>query len=183
MTDYFRNRPLSSKAIASRLGGTAIIALGTVGYLLINHFVTGSAFTFLTYQSQHWSQSLGPFFGTAAYQTDLLLKNIITGDAKMAYGLFLPNLLCALGFLGLLIPSMKKLRPAYSGYALIYFAVTIGCTWLLSGPRYLAVCFPIAFGIAELTKGKKLLRAAALLLLGTSMLIYLWLFVSGYPIY
>jgi len=183
LTDYFRNRPLSSKAIASRLGGTAIISLGTVGYLLINHFVTGSAFTFLTYQSQHWSQSLGPFFGTAAYQTDLLLKNIITGDAKMAYGLFLPNLLCAFGFLGLLIPSMKKLRPAYSGYALIYFAVAIGCTWLLSGPRYLAVCFPIAFGIAELTKGKKLLRAAALLLLGTSMLIYLWMFVTGYPVY
>jgi len=183
LTDYFHNRPLSSKAIASRLGGTAIIALGTVGYLLINHFVTGSAFTFLTYQSEHWSQSLGPFFGTAAYQTDLLLKNIITGDAKMAYGLFLPNLLCAFGFLGLLIPSMKKLRSAYSGYALIYFAVAIGCTWLLSGPRYLAVCFPIAFGIGLLTKGKKLLRAAALILLCISMLIYLWMFVSGYPIY
>ena len=183
LTDYFRNRPLSSKAIASRLCGTGLIALGTAGYLLINRLVTGSAFTFLTYQSEHWSQQLGPFFGTAAYQTDLLLKNIITGDAKMAYGLFLPNLLCAFGFLGLLIPSMKKLRPAYSGYALIYFAVAIGCTWLLSGPRYLAVCFPIAFGIAELTKGKKLLRAASLLLLGTSMLIYLWMFVSGYPIY
>ena len=183
LTDHVRNKPLSSRAIASRLGGTAMIALGTAGYLLINHLVTGSAFTFLKYQSEHWSQQLGPFFGTAAYQTDLLLKNIITGDAKMAYGLFLPNLLCAFGFLGLLIPSMKKLRPAYSGYALVYFAVTIGCTWLLSGPRYLAVCFPLAFGIAELTKGKKFLRAAALLLLAASMLIYLWMFISGYPIY
>ena len=183
LTDHFRNKPLSSRAIASRLGGTAMIALGTAGYLLINRAVTGSAFTFLTYQSEHWSQQLGPFFGTAAYQTDLLLKNIITGDAKMAYGLFLPNLLCAFGFLVLLLPSMKKLRPSYSGYSLVYFAVTIGCTWLLSGPRYLAVCFPLAFGIAELTKGKKFLRAATLLLLAASMLIYLWMFISGYPIY
>ena len=181
--DYFHDKPLSPKAIASRLGGTGMIALGTIGYLLINRLVTGSAFTFLTYQSEHWSQSLGPFFGTAAYQTDLLLKNIITGDAELACGLFLPNLLCAFGFLALLIPSMKKLRPSYSGYALIYFAVTIGCTWLLSGPRYLAVCFPIAFGIAELTKGKKILRIAALIVLGMSMLIYLWMFVTGYPIY
>ena len=181
--DHFRHKPLGTKAIASRLGGTAMIALGTLGYLLINHLVTGSAFTFLTYQREHWSQGLGPFFGTAAYQTDLLLKNIIAGDPKLAYGLFLPNLLCAFGFLGLLIPSMKKLRPSYGGYALIYFAVTIGCTWLLSGPRYLAVCFPIAFGIAELTKGKKFLRTAVLLLLGISMLVYLWMFVTGYPVY
>ena len=183
LTDCFRNKPLSPKAVASRLCGTAMIALGTGGYLLVNYLVTGSAFTFLTYQSEHWSQALGPFFGTAAYQTDLLLKNIITGDARMAYGLFLPNLLCAFGFLLLLLPSMKKLRPSYSGYALVYFAVAIGCTWLLSGPRYLAVCFPVAFGAAELTKGKRFLRAAALLLLGASMLIYLWMFVTGYPVY
>jgi len=181
--DLFRNRALSAKALSARIGGAAMIALGTVGYLLVNHFVTGSAFTFLKYQSEHWSQSLGPFFGTAAYQTDLLLKNMITGDAKMAYGLFLPNLLCAFGFLGLLLPSIKKLRPSYGGYALVYFAVAIGCTWLLSGPRYLAVCFPIAFAIAELTKGKKFLRPAAVILLGISMLVYLWMFVTGYPVY
>ena len=181
--DYFRNKPLSPKDTASRLCGTGMIALGTVGYLLINRIVTGSAFTFLTYQSEHWSQSLGPFFGTAAYQTDLLIKNIIEGNSDLAYGLFLPNLICAFGFLALLFPAMKKLRPSYSGYALIYFAVAIGCTWLLSGPRYLAVCFPLAFGIVQLTKGKKFLRAATLLLLAAAMLIYLWMFVTGYPVY
>lgn len=181
--DYCRNKSLSSKAIASRLCGTAMVTLGTAGYLLINHLVTGSPFTFLTYQSQHWNQQLGPFFGTAAYQTDLLLTNIAKGDMEMVYGLFLPNLLCAFAFLGLLLPSMKRLRPAYSGYALVYFAVAIGCTWLLSGPRYLAVCFPIAFGIAELTKNRKLLRIAALIALCLSMLIYLWMFVTGYPVY
>ena len=110
-------------------------------------------------------------------------RRIITGDAELACGLFLPNLLCAFGFLALLIPSMKKLRPSYSGYALVYFAVAIGCTWLLSGPRYLAVCFPIAFAIAELTREKKLLRPAAVILLGVSMLVYLWMFVTGYPVY
>ena len=183
LDDYFHNKPLAPKAIALRLGGAAMIALGTVGYLLINHLVTGSPFTFLTYQREHWSQQLGPFFGTAAYQTNLLLKNIIAGDAKLAYGLFLPNLLCSFATLGLFIPSMKRLRPSYSGYALLYFAVTIGCTWLLSGPRYLAVCFPIAFGIAELTKGKAFLRIAALILLTASMLTYLWMFVTGYPVY
>ncbi len=181
--DYRRNTSLSAGSVSARLGGTAMIALGTVGYLLINRLVTGSAFTFLTYQSQHWNQRLGPFFGTAAYQTDLLLTNIISGDAGLAYGLFLPNLLCAFCFLILLLAAIKKLRPSYSGYALIYFAVAIGCTWLLSGPRYLAVCFPIAFAMAELTKGKKFLRPAALMLLGISMLIYLWMFITNYPVY
>ena len=182
MGDILRDKP-SSKGIAFRALGTSMIALGTAGYLLINHLVTGSPFTFLIYQSQHWNQQLGPFFNTAAYQTELLLKNAASGDTRMVYGLFLPNLLCAFGTLGILLPSMKRLRPSYGAYALVYFAVAIGCTWLLSGPRYLAVCFPVAFGLAELTKGRRIPRAVIAVILTISMLIYLWMFVSGYPVY
>lgn len=178
-----RSRPTSAKELARPILAVLLIPLGTAGYLLINYLVTGSAFTFLAYQRLHWSQQLGPFFSTAAYQLDLLITNAISGDIKLVYGLFLPNLICAFGSLGLLLPSMKELRPSYSGYALVYFAVSIGCTWLLSGPRYLAVCFPLAFGLARLTQGKKPLRFAAALLLTVSMLAYLWLFVTGYPVY
>lgn len=181
--DWLRSRPSTPGDIAKRICSVCIIPLGTAGYLLINYLVTGSAFTFLTYQSQHWSQQLGPFFSTAAYQTDLFITNISSGKLQLAYGLFLPNLICAFGFLGLLLPSMNKLRPSYSGYALLYFAVSIGCTWLLSGPRYLAVCFPIAFAIARLTEKRKLIRLAAGILLLISMLVYLYMFVTGYPVY
>lgn len=74
-----------------RAAALLLIPLGLAGYLYVNYAVTGDAFTFLTYQREHWSQRMGWFFDTAAYQADYLLKTFYT-DKPAAFGLWLPNL-------------------------------------------------------------------------------------------
>ncbi len=75
-----------------RAAALLLIPLGLAGYLYVNYAVTGDAFTFLTYQREHWSQRMGWFFDTAAYQMDYLLKKFFT-DRPAALGLWLPNIL------------------------------------------------------------------------------------------
>jgi hypothetical protein len=74
-----------------RAAALLLIPLGLAGYLYVNYAVTGDAFTFLVYQREHWSQRMGWFFDTAAYQTDYLLKTFFT-DRPAAFGLWLPNI-------------------------------------------------------------------------------------------
>ena len=74
-----------------RAAALILIPLGLAGYLYVNYAVTGNAFTFLIYQREHWSQGMGWFFDTAAYQTDYLLKTVFV-DRPAAFGLWLPNL-------------------------------------------------------------------------------------------
>ncbi len=173
-----------AKRILGYIGCLLLVLLGTAGYLAVNYFVTGDAFTFLAYQRDHWHQSLGLFWNTAAYQTEYLLNALATGDHRMALGLYLPNLLCAFGALAIMAPASRKIRPSYTFYFLSYFAISIGCSWLLSGPRYLAVCFPLAFGLeALLHKAPRWLRALAVILLFLSLCAYTVMYILGYPIY
>jgi hypothetical protein len=94
-----------------RAAALLLIPLGLAGYLYVNYAVTGDAFTFLINQREHWSQRMGWFFDTAAYQTDYLLKTVFA-DRPAALGLWLPNL----AFL-LLTPLTVLLaaRPARKG--------------------------------------------------------------------
>ena len=117
---------------------------GTLAYLIINWQVSGSPFTFLTYQRENWTQQLGWFFNTAAYQTDYALYYYQEGDMEALLSLSLPNLICCFGALGLLCADRKRMRISYLLWALTYFALSVGATWLLSGPRYLAMLFPLA---------------------------------------
>ena len=117
---------------------------GTLAYLIINWQVSGSPFTFLTYQRENWTQQLGWFFNTAAYQTDYALYYYQVGDMEALLSLSLPNLICCFGALGLLCADRKRMRISYLLWALTYFALSVGATWLLSGPRYLAMLFPLA---------------------------------------
>lgn len=180
--DHLNGTAPGKKDTVSRLAGCLAIALGTAIYLIINKAVTGGFFTFMGYQRDHWSQGLGPFFNTAAYQLQYLLSSLHTGEAAMGLTLFLPNLLCCLGGLAIIALSADRLRPSYTAYSLLYYAVTVGCTWLLSGPRYLAVCFPLALGLSALIKGRLPRRVTALISLAL-MLAYMWAYVLGYSVY
>jgi len=54
------------------------------------------------------------------------------------------------GSLLVMLISAKKLRPAYTAWFICYFVICYGTTWLLSGPRYMAVFFPLAIAADEL---------------------------------
>ena len=140
-----------------------IVPVGFLCYLQINYTVSGNALQFLTYQRDHWGQRLGWFFATAAYQTDLLIQNF-GKDHELFFGLWLPNLVWHFGTLTLFALGSKRLRPSYAAWFIAYFAIAIGTTWLLSGPRYLLAMPAVAMLLAHLCDKKwKVVLCAALL--------------------
>ena len=173
-----------------------LIPLGLFGYLMVNKEVTGDAFTFLRYQREHWSQSMGFFFNTASYQMNYYLEKLAT-DRSAAFGLWLPNLLFLLGApLAMLFVRKRPaapaetdaqdgqsyaLRPSYLAYFLAYYAIGMGATWLLSAPRYLTACFPLPIAMAVLT-GRRAPWIAYTLLFAAQLL-FLWAYVAGGPVY
>lgn len=160
-----------------------IVPLGLIGYLIVNKTVTGDAFMFMEYQRDHWSQSFGLFFSTAAYQTDYLLARLAEGDLRQAYGLFLPNLLTGFAALGIMLGATNRLRPSYTAYFLAYYAFSMGATWLLSAPRYMTAAFPFAFALTYIPDGSRFRNVFATCVLCALQLAYLAMLVTGYPVY
>ena len=128
-----------------------LILAGFGAYCLICRAVSGNAFQFLIYQREHWGQSPGLFFNTAAYQTDNAINMLRQGNTELALGLWIPNVFCSLFSLAVLVVSVKKLKPVYSLYFLSYYVMAIGATWLLSAPRYLVAYVPLSMGLSAVT--------------------------------
>lgn len=147
-----------------RKGGWLLtVPLGVLFYLWINKRAAGDAFAFSAVQKSFWSQELGWFFSTAATQTRSLL-NACADAPKKVFGLWLPNLLTGLGSLWLMLYGGRRLRPSWAAWFFPYFMLSYGVTWLLSGPRYMAVFFPLAVAADELPGRRRLIPLTALLL-------------------
>lgn len=44
----------------------------------------------------------------------------------MVWGLYIPNLVCGFGALGIMVPGIKKLRPGDGAFFLAYYGVAMG---------------------------------------------------------
>lgn len=159
-----------------------LVPAGFGAYLWINKTVSDNPLQFLTYQHRWWSQHLGWFFNTASYQTKYLIGCIGEGNRENIFGLWLPNLVWHFGTLGLFACTAKKLRPSYAAWFIAYFAIAIGATWLLSGPRYLLSMPVVAMMLAAVTEKKWQQWLAAGVLLPLSAL-YLMAFVWRWQVW
>jgi hypothetical protein len=158
------------------------ISTGLLAYLYINYDVTGNAFQYSIYQREHWFQKLYLFFDTARYQTEYAVRTFLEGDSRSFLGLWLPNLVTIFSVLIVMYMGAKKLNPAYTAFFIMYFAFVVGPTWLLSAPRYFIVAFPLAFAAVALTEEKS--KDAVLTTISVvGSVLYLALFVTGYPVY
>ncbi len=131
-----------------------LVPMGLVLYLYINFIYTGNPFMFIQYQNSNWYQHLSWFFITASTQADYAAGALLNGDQSF-WGLWLPNLAVGFSSLLLMLASGKKMRPGYSAWFPFYFAVSYGASWLLSGPRYMAVFFPLAIAAETLPVKRK----------------------------
>lgn len=190
-----------------RAAALLLIPTGFFAYLAINKSVTGDAFAFLRYQSEHWSQSLGWFFNTASYQTNELIRGLSTWR-EAALGLWLPNLLFLFGAPLVMALALREkrqpkkeegvtqqesgaaltrvgqpyaLRPSYVAYFVAYYFISMGATWLLSAPRYLTACFPLALALNKLVKPRTAWMAYYLLAL--LQVFYLCAYVAEWLVY
>ena len=156
-----------------------ISCIGTAGYLYINYAVTGKWTKFMEYQWSKWHQSLSPFYDTPRYTAGGLLAAIDRGDFASALSFWGPNLAMIFASQIIILKRQSKLPSWYTLYFLVYFAFSIGCSWLLSGVRYLSVAVPLIAAIALVMDEKRSrIRAFAILtvLYLAFMLMYmLWL--------
>ena len=138
-----------------------MIPLAFAVYLYINYAAEGDPLKFLQYQKSNWHQEAGWFFRTAGTQMDYAIRNWTENRVKF-WGLWVPNL--AVGFSSLLLMLLKgrKLRVSDGAWFFAYFAVCYGASWLLSGPRYMAVFWPMAI-LTEEIRVPKAVKAVVLL--------------------
>ena len=159
-----------------------LILAGFGAYCLICKQVSGNPFQWTIYQREHWHQQLGLFFSTASYQTREAMSDWQGRDFETLFGLWLPNILFSLSALGIMAVGARKLRSSYTAYFLVYYAVAIGATWLLSAPRYLLVLFPLPFALAELTRDRRADGPVTVLLTAASV-IYTLMFVARWQVW
>ena len=136
-------------------------------YLYINYVTEGDPLKFLAYQKSNWHQEAGWFFRTAGVQTEYAIRNWTENPVKF-WGLWLPNLVTGFASLALMVWKGSKLRTAEGAWFFAYFAVCYGASWLLSGPRYMAVFYPMAI----LTEEIRLPKALKGILLGGCAAVY-----------
>lgn len=159
-----------------------IVPLGLLGYLAVNYFVWGDPMYFMEIQKNNWSQSFGWIFNTASYLVSYMKSYIASGDMRLVFGLSLPQIICIFASLGIMLAAVKKMRPSYTVYFLVYFFIVIGVQWLLSAPRYLSVAFPLPFALTLLTKNK-IVDIIVTIICAAFMIWYAIMLALGYPIY
>lgn len=78
-----------------------------------------------------------------AYHLDTMAQWWREGRRLNAVCISLLAVVCILYALGLLCAAARRLQAHHLAFALAYVAFTMGATWLLSAPRYLAGCFAL----------------------------------------
>ncbi len=160
-----------------KYGLLGIVPLGTVVYLLVNFMVAGDAFAFLYYEKLNWFQKFTPIW-ESLYR---VFQNVV-GQPELLYTVWLPELVAIVVVIALLVIFARSYALSELWYVLIYAVMTYSTSWLLSGARYLLVCFP-AFTMAALLLQRHQ-KAKTLVLVGCGFLqmIYFVGYLQGKPI-
>ena len=115
-----------------------IVFSGLFIYWGVNWAVTGDPFTYMVYQKENWYQEPGSFWGSTANTMHYFLTSYGDSDWLYTWGF---QMLCLLLIYGVMARYMHLLPFDLAAYALVYIAVVLSPTWLLSAPRYLyALC-------------------------------------------
>jgi hypothetical protein len=117
----------------------ALAAAGFGGYLLLNKYVTGDTFAFISLQQQFFGKSLSsPLSGI-----DNAWGSMISRPPSEAEMIGTQEVLfIALGLICTIV-SWIKLRPAYSVWMTGNWLMFVSVSFVLSVPRYTLAMFPI----------------------------------------
>ena len=151
-----------------------IVFSGLFLYLAVNRFVTGNAFTYLTYQRENWYQQAGTFWASTANTAYYLVSTFGDDDWFWTWGFQYVSLFY--GYL-LLLFGQHKLPFSFAAFSFVYVAVVFAPTWLLSGARYLYGLFTLPLLMASVVRRQNL-RSLWLVVSG----ILLVIFIYGYTI-
>ena len=165
------------KPLLLRLPLTLLPAAGTLLYLLLNSWVDGDPFAFVTHQ-EHWYQGYLWISQVVEYIGRYLWDN---QGSSFGWAGWAPALALFVGGLALLYwAALRRGHPAgLLAYGFCFFVATYSLSWLLSAGRYLSTCFVLFLFLAKLTQRRPALRAALLGGEGVLLGVYLCAFLSG----
>lgn len=152
----------------------ATMLFGLVVYLLINYAVEGDLFRFMYYQKNHWGNGLCPIWETIKYIT----QNAVSGwSSSVGMSLWVPELLLFAGYLiAIVYGSIRKLRPMYLAYLVVFFLLTYSSTWLISAGRYTLSALPVFMLAGDwLSKHEK--RKIPVMILSAMLMV---IYMTGY---
>lgn len=148
--------------ILKRLPLLCTPVLGSLGYLVLNYYVTGDPLAFLTMQ-KHWSQGFMWFPKVLTY----LWRNALNWyNPVVRWELWVPEVILFPLFAWLLWKSRKKHRSMFVLYAFVYFTLNYCLSWLLSAGRYLSCGVPFFLFGAEELEGHPKWTAALIVIMG-----------------
>lgn len=146
-----------------------LIPTGFLGYLFINHYVTGNAFTFLTYQKEHWSKNLDfPWKGIIGTYNSL---NRSPSESMMVA--FQELFFIGIGLLATVFSWFKQ-RKSYSVWMTLNWLLFVSTSFILSVPRYTLTLFPMFIAFAFLSEKNYSLK----ILITIWSILYLGLFTA-----
>lgn len=165
------------KPLLLRLPLTLLPAAGTLLYLLLNLWVDGDPFAFVSHQ-EHWHQGYLWISQVVEYIGRYLGDNL---GSSFGWAVWAPALaLFVVGLALLYWAALRKGHPAgLLAYGFCFFVATYSLSWLLSAGRYLSTCFVLFLFLAKLTQRRPALRAALLGGEGVLLGVYLCAFLSG----
>lgn len=164
-------------SFVGRCASFGFMFIGTGIYLLINYVVEGDPFRFMYYQKNHWYNGVQWPWKTLKCIWDYCFAP--GGDLQNKMAIWIPEGVLFIVCMILLIWGVKKIRPMYYGYAVVYILITYSAAWLISGARYLACNIPLFMILA--VGGEKHKRFLPVLSVVFAMLqmIYLFAFMQG----
>ncbi|MBI2445840.1 hypothetical protein HYV43_05620 [Candidatus Micrarchaeota archaeon] len=139
----------SQKEQPVRAAGLLLVPLGLLAYVALNVAVSGNAWTFIDYQSEHWHHSL-----VAPWQFALdAVQDVRQDPPSLNRTLVAESVLVSLAFvIFLLLGAMRWLRPSYQAYGWLMLLALSSVSFQISFPRYVLSIFPLFFVLARWTK-------------------------------
>ena len=124
-----------------------LVPFGFLGYLWLNHEVTGDFFAFTRIMQEHWYKKFAsPWFGIHDVYLRAVGMNINEGLNEFI-GIILVTI-CA-------IWSWFVLRPSYSVWITLNWLLISSTSYVLSVPRYALTLFPIFLLFSKACTGRR----------------------------
>ncbi len=124
-----------------------LVPFGFLGYLWLNHEVTGDYFAFTKIMHEHWYKKFAPpWVGIYDVWLRTLGLNITEGLNELIAVVLIS--VCA-------IWSWLRLRPSYSVWITLNWLLITSTAYILSVPRYTLTLFPVFLLFAKATTGRR----------------------------
>jgi len=150
----------------------ALVPLGFLAYLRLNHNVTGDYFAFTKIMKEHWYKKFAsPWFGVHDVWLRALGANVNEG---------LNELIAVVLISVCTVWSWMRLRPSYSVWITLNWLLINSTAFVLSVPRYTLTLFPVFILCAIVCTGRRFCFAMVSVWSLLYLALYTGRFAQGY---